>query len=101
MSKTSMIYRNLDRLRLSKKFEIRRKELKKMIRNPELGWKEKIAAVNALNDLPKKSIKVRYRKRCALTGRPRGVYSAFGICRNKIRDLAVLGYLPGVEQASW
>ncbi|QEK38234.1 30S ribosomal protein S14 [Candidatus Cytomitobacter indipagum] len=101
MSKTSMIYRNLERLRLSKKYEAKRKELKKLIKDPNLDWKEKMEAMNKLNDLPRKSIGIRYRRRCALTGRPRGVHREFGICRNKIRELAVLGYLPGVEQASW
>ncbi|QEK38728.1 30S ribosomal protein S14 [Candidatus Cytomitobacter primus] len=101
MSKTSMIYRNKERLRLSKKFESIRKELKKTIRDPKLEWKDKVVAMKKLNDLPKKSISIRYRRRCELTGRPRGVHREFGICRIKIREFALAGYLPGVEQASW
>jgi len=101
MSKTSMIYRNLKRKSMINKFMDKRLELKKRINDPNLGFAEKIVLIQKLNSMPRNSSPVRYRKRCQLTGRGRGVYSDFGICRHKIREFAMLGYLPFVEVASW
>ncbi len=101
MSKKSMYSRNAKRLELGLKFLEQRKELKKQIKDPNLAWPEKTEAIKKLNSLPRKSILIRYRRRCALTGRPRGVHREFGICRHKIREFALAGFLPGVEQASW
>ncbi len=101
MSKKSMFGRNEMRLKLSLKFLPKRKELKKKLKDSNLSWEERIDAMKKLNALPKKSIPIRYRRRCALTGRPRGNHREFGICRHKIIEFALAGYLPGVEKASW
>lgn len=89
MSKTSVYARNEKRKRLAAKYEAKRKELK------EAGDYE------ALQKLPRNSAPTRIRNRCVLTGRGRGVYKKFGLCRNKFRELALEGKIPGIRKASW
>ena len=101
MPKTSAIERNKKRIKLSAKFAAKRAELKAILVNPGTTDDEFFAAQKKLQKLPKNSSPVRIRNRCALTGRPRGVYRKFGLGRNKLRDLALKGEVPGVIKASW
>ena len=73
----------------------------KVIKNANATSEEKAEARAKLQALPKNSSPVRLRNRCALTGRPRGVYSKFGIARSKLRDLMLSGEVPGITKASW
>ena len=101
MSKKSMVYRNLKRKNMMDKYHAKRVDLKKKIKDTSIDMSEKILLIKKLNSMPRNSSSVRYRKRCQLTGRGRGVYGDFGICRHKIREFAIYGYLPGVKVASW
>lgn len=102
MAKKSMIQRNLRRIKLCDQYKKRREELKAVIGNKDLPLGERFAAQNKLiKKLPRNSSKVRIRNRCALTGRPRGVYRKFGLCRIALRDLCAFGEIPGVTKSSW
>jgi len=78
-----------------------RLDLKKKMNDVKLSDEERLAARRKLQDLPKNSSPHRVRVRCELTGRSRGNYRKFGLCRLKFRELALLGKLPGVTKASW
>jgi small subunit ribosomal protein S14 len=84
-----------------KKFAAKRAELNAIVNNSRASEEERTEARNKLQKLPRNSSPVRLRNRCALTGRPRGVYSKFGLARNKLRDIAMRGEIPGVTKASW
>ena len=101
MAKQSSIQKNLRRETMVKKFKNRRIELKKKIRNKNLSLEERIKFQNKLSDFPKDSSRVRVRNRCKITGRARGVYRKFGLSRIKLRELSMVGSLPGVIKASW
>ena len=101
MAKTAVINRDKKRRETVKKFAARRKELLETAGNQKLSQEERYAAREKLQKLPRDASPVRLRNRCALTGRPRGVYSKFGLGRNKLRDLALKGEIPGVIKASW
>jgi len=101
MAKTSMINREVKREKLAKRYAEKRAELKKLIIDPTAGYEAKIGAVNALNKLPRDSSESRQRNRCVLSGRPRGVYSKFGLGRNKLREATMRGDVPGLRKASW
>ena len=101
MAKLSSIQKNSNRLRLIKKFNNRRKILKEKIMSKDLSMDERLKIQNKLNDLPRNSSSIRYRNRCKLTGRTRGVYRKFGLSRIKIRELSMSGDLPGVVKSSW
>ena len=101
MAKTSMIEREKRRARVVKKYAARRARIKEQIRDPKASQEDRMAAIEALQKLPRDSSPVRLRNRCALTGRPRGVYSKFGLGRSKLRDIAMRGEIPGVIKASW
>jgi len=101
MAKTSMINREVKREKLAKRYAEKRAELKKLISDPATGYEAKIDAVNALNKLPRDSSESRQRNRCVLSGRPRGVYSKFGLGRNKLREATMRGDVPGLRKASW
>jgi small subunit ribosomal protein S14 len=79
----------------------RRATLKAAVMDKTKSVEERIAATAALAQLPRDSAAVRYRHRCELTGRPRGYYRRFGLCRNMLRELASRGELPGVCKSSW
>ena len=101
MAKVGVINRNERRKRLvANKAEIRA-ELKAKIIDESLSWDERMDARDALNKLPKDSSKVRVRNRCSITGRGRGNYRKFQICRNVFREMASHGKLPGVTKSSW
>jgi small subunit ribosomal protein S14 len=84
-----------------KKYAARRKELLEIAGNQKLSTEERYAAREKLQKLPRDASPVRLRNRCALTGRPRGVYRKFGLGRGKLRILALHGEVPGVIKASW
>ena len=83
------------------KYKAKRKALNEIINNSSATNEERMEARLKLQNLPRNSSPVRLRNRCALTGRPRGVYSKFGIARGKLRDLMMFGEVPGVTKASW
>ena len=101
MAKTSMIQRNLKRIKLVKKFLKKRESLKKIIKNKKLPLEERFAAQLKLAKIPRNSSKVRIRNRCEITGRPRGVYRKLKISRIALRDLASKGKIPGMTKSSW
>ena len=101
MSKLVLKLRDQNRRKLVKKFAARRAELKAIVNNQKLSPEDRYEARLKLQRLPRDSSPVRLRNRCALTGRPRGVYSKFGLGRGKLRDIAMRGEIPGVIKASW
>jgi len=101
MAKTAVINRDKKRREIVKKYAARRKELLAIAANQKLQPEERYAAREKLQKLPRDASPVRLRNRCALTGRPRGVYRKFGLARGKLRLLALQGEIPGVIKASW
>lgn len=101
MAKKSMIERELKREKLVKRYAAKRAALKETIRNVKSSDEERIAAQIKLNALPRDSSRSRLRNRCAITGRPHGVYRKFGLGRNKLREAAMKGEIPGLKKASW
>ncbi len=101
MAKTSMVNREKKRLRTVQKFAAKRAELKARIRDPKLSEEERMAAVQKLQTLPRDASPTRIRNRCRLTGRPHGFYRKFGLGRNKLREAAMRGDIPGLHKASW
>ena len=101
MAKKSMIERELKRTKLVKRFAAKRNALKEVIRNVNSSDEDRLAAQVKLNALPRDSSPSRQRNRCAITGRPRGVYRKFGLGRNKLREAAMKGEIPGLRKASW
>jgi len=101
MAKTSMVNRETKRKKLVNKYAAKRDALKKIISNPDAGYEEKMDAVVKLQKLPRDSSPARQTTRCALTGRPRAVYSKFGLGRNKLREATMRGDVPGLRKASW
>jgi small subunit ribosomal protein S14 len=101
MAKNSMIQRELKRTRMVAKFTDKRSALKAIIKSVDATYDERMDAVARLQKLPRDSAAVRQQKRCRVTGRPHGVYRKFGLCRNKIREAAMRGDIPGLVKASW
>ena len=101
MAKVSMINREHKRTKLVKKYAAKRKELKAQVINESLSDEERKAAREKLSMLPRDSSPVRHRNRCNLTGRPHGYYRKFGLSRNKLREAAMRGDVPGLVKASW
>ena len=101
MAKTSMVNRDIKRAKLAAKYAVKREELKKIISSPTASYEDKEAAVVKLQKLPRDSSPSRQRNRCAMTGRSRGVYSKFGLGRNKLREATMRGDVPGLRKASW
>lgn len=101
MAKTSMIEREKRRARTVEKFAAKRAELKAIIQNPATGDEERWTAQIKLQQLPRDASPIRKQRRCQLTGRPHGVYRKFGLCRNKLREAAMRGDVPGLVKSSW
>lgn len=101
MAKTSMVNREKKRTKLAAKHAVKRAELKRIIRDLNAGDEERAAAVAKLAGLPRDSSATRQRNRCALTGRDHGFYRKFGLARNKLREAAMRGDVPGLHKASW
>jgi len=101
MAKSCMINREVKRLRLVKKYAAKRIELKAIIKDTSLSEDERAAAREKLNKMPRDASPVRVRNRCNITGRPHGYYRKFGLGRNKLREAAMRGDVPGLVKASW
>jgi small subunit ribosomal protein S14 len=96
-----MINRETKRLRIVKKYAVARTELKKAIVNIRLSETERAVARRKLQILPRDASPCRLHNRCRITGRPHGYYRKFGLGRNKLREAAMQGYIPGLVKASW
>lgn len=101
MAKLALVNRNLRRQKIVEKYSKLRKQLNSIIKNIKTNDDDRLSARLKLQSLPRDSSPVRLRNRCALTGRPRGVYSKFGLGRNKLREIAMSGKIPGIIKASW
>ena len=101
MAKKSMIAREQKRKKTVAKFASKRSELKSIISDvnatDDMRWEAQVA----LQRLPRNASPVRQQRRCQLTGRPHGVYRKFGLCRNKLREAAMRGDVPGLVKSSW
>jgi len=100
MAKKSLIEREKKRRRLVEKYEAKRAELKEQFRTAD-NMGDKIEIHRQLQQLPRNSAPNRVRNRCWATGKPRGYYRDFGLCRNVLREWAHEGLLPGVTKSSW
>src|SRR5918995_2136829 len=100
MAKTSLVNRNEKRRSAVKKHAAKRAELTAIANNPKVSQEERYEARLKLQKLPRDSSPVRVRNRCALTGRSRGTFRKFGLARNKLREIAMRGEIPGVTKAS-
>ena len=101
MAKLSVINRQAKRELLVKKYAEKRKHLFGIIRDPKATDEARDEARVKLQELPRDASPVRLRNRCAITGRPRGTFRKFGLARNKIREIAMRGEIPGMTKASW
>ena len=101
MAKLSLIQREEKREKLVAKYAKKHAELKAIIDDAKKSDEERYAARLELQKLPRNANPTRLRNRCELTGRPRGTFRKFGLARNKIRELAFKGDIPGVIKASW
>lgn len=101
MAKNSAILKNNRRKKLIELQNNKRGELTKISKNKELSFDERLEAQIKLSELPRNGSKVRYRNRCALSGRPRGNFRKFGLSRIALRDLASWGQIPGLIKSSW
>ena len=101
MSKLVLKLRDQNRRKTVKKFAAKRAELMSLINDQKLSPEDRYEARLKLQKLPRNSSPVRLRNRCAITGRPRGVYRKFGLGRTKLRETAMRGEIPGVIKASW
>ena len=101
MAKKSILAREVKRKSMANKYADRRAELKKRVSEPGLTLDERMDAMMQLQKLPRDGSPIRQRNRCGLTGRPRGYYRRFGLGRNKLREIIMLGEAPGVRKSSW
>ncbi len=101
MAKKSAIQKNLKRKRMSQRDAKKRAELRDIVRNHSLPAEERFMAQLKLSAMPRNGAKTRIRNRCALSGRPRGVYRKFELSRVALRELASTGYIPGMVKSSW
>jgi small subunit ribosomal protein S14 len=101
MAKKSMIARENKRSKLVKQYVEKRAKYKAVLVDQNADFDEKMEAQRQLQTLPRDSSRSRGRNRCRITGRPHGVYRKFGLCRNKLREAAMRGDIPGLVKASW
>jgi len=101
MAKLSLINRDEKRRVLVKKYAKKRAALTDIINNTKVSDEDRYAARLKLQQLPRNANPTRLRNRCALTGRPRGYFRKFGLGRNKLREYAMRGEIPGIVKASW
>ena len=101
MAKLSLINRDEKRRVLVKKYTKKRDALTAIVNNTKMSDEDRYAARLKLQQLPRNSNPTRLRNRCALTGRPRGFFRKFGLGRNKLREYAMRGEIPGIVKASW
>jgi small subunit ribosomal protein S14 len=101
MAKNSMIAREVKRMRTVKRYAAKRAALKAAIKNPNSTDEARDEAQLKLQELPRDASPTRQRNRCRITGRPHGYYRKFGLARNKLREAAMRGDVPGLVKASW
>lgn len=101
MAKLALINREQKRRKLVKKFAAKRAALNAIIKDAKANEGERDAARAKLQQLPRNTSPTRVRNRCELTGRPRGYFRKFGLARNKLREIAMRGEIPGMIKASW
>jgi len=101
VAKLSLINREVKRVKLAEKYSAKRNALKTIIDDTSKSDEERYQARLKLQQLPRNANPTRQRNRCAITGRPRGVFSKFGIGRIKLREMAMRGEVPGMTKASW
>lgn len=101
MAKLALINREEKRRKTVVKYAAKRAALNAQINDMKLSEEERMSARLSLQQLPRNASPVRARNRCSLTGRPRGVFRKFGLCRNKLREIAFRGEVPGMTKASW
>ena len=101
MAKLALINRNEKRRKMIEKYAVKRAELESVFNDLNRSEEERFEARLKFQALPRNSSPVRLRNRCALTGRPRGVYRKFGLGRSKLRDFVMRGEVPGMIKASW
>lgn len=101
MTRTALIEREKKRARLVKKYAAKRAALISIANDSKKDDQEKFAARLQLQKIPRNAAPTRQRRRCALTGRPRGVVRKFGLARGKLRELAMNGQIPGIVKSSW
>ncbi|MBH0112339.1 30S ribosomal protein S14 [Novosphingobium sp. YJ-S2-02] len=101
MAKLSSVNKNERRKKLVKKYAGKYARLKAIAADESLDETERLIARLKLAEIPRNGNPVRVRNRCATTGRPRGYYRKFGLCRVELRDLANKGMIPGVTKSSW
>ncbi|MDN6296839.1 MAG: 30S ribosomal protein S14 [Halomonas sp.] len=101
MAKKSMVEREQKRAKLVEKYAAKRAELKAIAQNVNASDEERFDAQLKLQQLPRDSSPVRQRNRCRVTGRPHGFYNKFGLGRNKLREAAMRGDVPGLKKSSW
>ena len=101
MAKKALVNREIKRVALAKKYAAKRAAIFKIIINANVTNEERFEARLKLQSIPRNAAPVRQRRRCAITGRPRGVFRKFGLGRIKIREIAMRGAIPGVIKASW
>ena len=101
MATLALINREKKRTRLVAKFATKREKLFAIINDESLSSEERFEARLKLQTIPRNALPVRQRRRCALTGRPRGTFRKFGLGRTKIREISMRGEIPGVIKASW
>jgi len=101
MAKVSIINRERKRERMVKKFAVKRTNLKKILKDFSLSMEEREDAQKKLQAMPRNASPCRLRNRCRITGRPHGFYRKFGLGRNKLREAAMRGDIPGLVKASW
>ncbi len=101
MAKNSMIAREHKRTRVVRRYAAKRAELKAIINSTKASYDERYQAQMKLQEMPRDASPVRGHNRCRVTGRPHGYYRKFGLCRNKLREAAMRGDVPGLVKASW
>lgn len=101
MAKTSMVEREKKRAKTVAKYAEKRAKLKAVIADVNASDEERWEAQIALQKLPRNASPVRQQRRCRATGRPHAVYRKFGLCRNKLREAAMRGDVPGLVKSSW
>jgi small subunit ribosomal protein S14 len=101
MAKLALVNREKKRAAMVRKYAAKRTEMLAVIRDAGASLDDRMAARQKLQKLPRNASPVRQRNRCQLTGRPRGVFRKFGLARNKLRELAMRGEIPGMTKASW
>jgi len=101
MAKASMVERERKRIKIVAKYANKRAELKAKVKDLSLAPEDRMAAQEKLQKLPRDASPSRLQRRCRVTGRPHAVYRKFGLCRNKLRETAMRGEVPGLRKASW